>query len=195
MSIETCLKKYKSWSETFNHLTPGIKDLRQKTMDKIPRCDNITAMHIRGQNQQGRSCCSEETGFSVLLPCAFHHFQGEISPWMPAWRPCQKQWMCTYTLKNKLWLTEGKVFVVLWFSAKASFQGHREPPFCQQQTASLSLSHSHSLWKPKESHGRAGRTCTKLKEGGFISFFLCFSLLNSPSPLGCSTCSPAFVLS
>lgn len=74
MSIETCLKKYKSWSETFNHLTPGIKDLRQKTMDKIPRCDNITAMHIRGQNQQGRSCCSEETGFSVLRPCAFHHF-------------------------------------------------------------------------------------------------------------------------
>lgn len=49
-SRETCLKEYKSCSETFNHLTPGIQVLGQKPTDKIPQCNNnITTWLIHGQ--------------------------------------------------------------------------------------------------------------------------------------------------
>lgn len=38
---------------------------------------------------------------------------------------------CARTLSNtRFWLPGGKVLVV-WFSAKASFQRHREPPYCK----------------------------------------------------------------
>lgn len=48
-STKTCLKKYKSCSETFNHLTPGIQVSGQKPTDKIPQCSNITTWLIHGQ--------------------------------------------------------------------------------------------------------------------------------------------------
>lgn len=38
---------------TFNHLTPGVKVLGQKSTDKNPQSDNITALLIHGQVQQG----------------------------------------------------------------------------------------------------------------------------------------------
>lgn len=52
-STKTCLKKCKSCSKTFSHLTPGIQVLGQKPTDKIPWCNRITTWLIRGQIPKG----------------------------------------------------------------------------------------------------------------------------------------------
>lgn len=126
----------------------------------------------------------------VLLAHTFHCVQGQICSWMPAQRPCQKQWMCTYAFKKKrLWLTDGKVFVVAWFSAKASFQGHREPPCCHTTKGErFPRPHARPVETLEDSLGRTGRLCTKLQEKGLISFFLCFSATET-ALFGDVTCS------
>lgn len=82
---------------------------------------------------------------------------------------------------NGLWLPEGKGFVVVWFSAKASFQGHGEPPFYKTTNYKcFPQPHMHSVETSEDSFGKAGWDCAKLWEERFMvySFPLCFSLLN-----------------
>lgn len=48
------------------------------------------------------SVCCDTCRVLLLLPHTSHCFQSEICSWMLAGRPCQKQWMCSYTFKHQV---------------------------------------------------------------------------------------------
>lgn len=80
--------------------------------------------------------------------------------------------------KNRLWLTDGKVFAVVWFSAKASFQGHREPPCCHTAKGErFPQPHAHSVETLRTHSGEQGGFAPSSRKKVQFFFLMFVSLL------------------
>lgn len=92
--------------------------------------------------------------------------------------------------KNRLWLTDGKVFAVVWFSAKASFQGHREPPCCHTAKGEhFPRPHAHSVETLRTHSGEQGGFAPSSRKKVSVLFSdVCFSATET-ALFGDATCS------